>query len=103
MTAGNNQGHAEAPQLLLFVAGNAPRSVRARANLSAALKKRGLESGVQVREIDLLEHPEQTLEYGVFATPALMLGKAGSGVLYGDLVDAQRLQAFLAVLDAVPD
>jgi circadian clock protein KaiB len=83
--------------LVLFVTGDAPRSRRARANLAAALAGRGLDPA-DVREIDLLREPERTVEYGIFATPALLqVTESGPGtVLYGDLSETERLERFLA-------
>lgn len=84
------------PQLTLFVTGDAPRSRRARANLETALSMAG-QSGMTVREIDLLVEPQPALEHGIFATPALMLSTPGgdTSVMYGDLSDAGRLKRFL--------
>jgi circadian clock protein KaiB len=92
----NTQGGADA-SLILFVTGDAPRSQRARANLSRALKGLGIEAG-GVREVDLMEEPRRTVEFGVFATPALVrLGEEGvRDVIYGDLSEADKLQQFLA-------
>lgn len=87
------------PLLILFVTGNAPRTVRARKNLSKVLHEMGLES-IKPQEIDLLEQPQEGLTYSVFATPSLLKSdSAGEGsLLYGDLSDADRLKDFLADL-----
>ena len=84
------------PRLILFTTGDAPRSRRARDNLSAALSSRGLES-IEPMEIDLLKQPEQTLTYSVFATPALLRTDESGDmeVLYGDLSDERKLADFL--------
>lgn len=91
----NATGAAE--RLILFVTGDAPRSRRARRNLTAALEALGVQT-VAAQEIDLTAEPEQTLAYGVFATPALLKEGQGQGadVLYGDLSDRQALEQFLA-------
>lgn len=87
------------PQLVLLVTGDAPRSRRARANLAAALEGAGL-GEVEPREIDLIARPDQTVAWGVFATPALIKPTGGRGsVLYGDLSDREALEHFLADLD----
>ena len=95
--SGSSHPRVDAGRLVLFVTGDAPRSRRARANLQQALETLGSD-GARPREIDLLQEPEQSLSYGVFATPALVrLGDDDStSVLYGDLSEAQRLHHFLA-------
>lgn len=81
-------------ELILAVAGDAPRSCRARDNLRRALET--LDADVQPREIDLLTEPEHALAYGIMATPALMHVRGGdNAVLYGDLSDEVRLTRFL--------
>jgi len=96
MTAETKRGEARVPKLILFVTGDAPRSRRARANLSAALASMGLEN-LRPMEVDLLAHPQQTLTYSVFATPALLrTGDSGEvSVLYGDLTEQAKLRDFL--------
>lgn len=84
--------------LILFVTGDAPRTRRARRNLAAALSEAGLDGWP--REIDLLEEPRQALDFGMFATPALL--RTGEqrprAVLYGDLSDEATLSQFLGEL-----
>jgi len=96
MTANNDRAEAQVPELILFITGNAPRSRRARRNLAEGLESLGLDS-VEPLEIDLLKHPEHTVTYSVFATPAL-LRTDNSGdvqVMYGDLSDERKLTDFL--------
>jgi len=83
-------------RLILFHTGNAPRSRRARDNLAQALERLGLKSDVR-DEVDLIVQPEQGVQYGVFATPALVRLVEGdpAAVLYGDLSDAPSLERFL--------
>jgi len=92
------------PTLTLFVTGNAPRSRRARANLAAALESLGKDT-VSPTEIDLIEHPEQTVTYSVFATPALLKTSddGDMSVLYGDLSEQDKLHRFLADIESVSD
>lgn len=92
----------EAGRLLLLVTGDAPRSRRARANLSAALNEHG--SALAPAEVDLLEEPERTIEYGVFATPALLWlrGDGRDSVIYGDLSDPSALHSFLRAIPCDP-
>jgi len=83
-------------RIILFVAGKSPRSERARSNLARALAAAGL-GAERASEIDLLAHPEATLEYDVYATPVLIgLTRDGTGpALYGDLSEETRLRRFL--------
>lgn len=99
-TAGNDTG-ARRRRLILFVTGDAPRSRRARTNLSRALADLGADTAGP-DEIDLLAEPQKTTEYGVFATPALLhlTDNGEAAVLYGDLSDTPRLRQFLSA--AVP-
>lgn len=100
MTAGTTQrGEAAVPQLMLFVTGDAPRSRRARTNLGSALQQMGLNE-LRPLEVDLLAHPEETITYSVFATPALLRTDASGeiSVLYGDLTDRDKLRDFLGDL-----
>ena len=96
MNAENHSPESPVPKLILFTTGNAPRSRRARGNLAAALESQDLPS-IEPMEIDLLEHPEQTVSYSVFATPALLRTDESGGmrVLYGDLSDERKLADFL--------
>jgi len=92
----NESNESPIPSLMLFVAGNAPRSQRARENLATALEALDLES-VKPMEIDLLQDPEQTVTFSVFATPALIQSDSHGGmrVLYGDLSEEHKLHDFL--------
>lgn len=88
-------------RLILFLTGDAPRSKRARKNLSAALDRVG-GPDVTTDEIDVIQHPEAALSHGVFATPALALVTPNNDrqFLYGDLSDQSRLDTFLGTLVA---
>lgn len=96
MNAESKQGESAVPALTLLVTGNAPRSRRARANLTRALKALDQES-IKPLEIDLLAQPEQSVSYSVFATPALLMMRDNGevSVLYGDLSNERKLLAFL--------
>ena len=86
----------QTPSLLLFVAGDAPRSRRAREALREALEAHGLPQS-SFLEIDLLRDPASITRYGIFATPALLsLGGEEPETLYGDLSDRERLDRLLA-------
>lgn len=99
MNTTGESGESSIPILTLFVTGNAPRSRRARSNLSAMLARLG-RTDLRPYEIDLLAQPEQGLSNSVFATPSLLKTSATGevSVLYGDLSDEPRLQRFLADL-----
>lgn len=92
----NIDTRTSAERVILFVAGRSPRSERARANLSRALSGAGVQLE-RVEEIDLLERPEATVEYGIYATPVLIgFTRDGSApVLYGDLSEEAKLQRFI--------
>jgi circadian clock protein KaiB len=85
--------------LILFVTGEAPRSRRAHHNLTAALEDTGIDDA-PTREIDLLREPQEAINFGIFATPALMHIEASGKrrVLYGDLSDEHSLNEFLSAL-----
>lgn len=104
MNAKTTPSESAVPALMLFVTGDAPRSRRARANLAAALKALDIEALAPL-EVDLLAHPEKTVTYSVFATPAL-LKTSPSGemsVLYGDLSEEGKLHRFLAEVTPPPE
>lgn len=86
-------------RLILFVTGDAPRSVRARQHLAAALDRLGT-SDVVTEEVDVIREPQKALQNGVFATPALALvtGDQRWQFLYGDLSDEASLHRFLDTL-----
>ncbi|WP_462322729.1 circadian clock KaiB family protein [Halochromatium sp.] len=85
-------------RLRLFVTGDAPRSLRARANLAEALEQSGLDPNT-VQEIDLTADPAQSLVFGIFATPALLRTNENGDaeILYGDLSERRALERFLAL------
>lgn len=95
MTKERNSKNPLSQRLILFVTGDAPRTSRARANLSAALAQTGLEGWPC--EIDLLQEPTQAIAFGMFATPALLLNDEtrNRAVLYGDLSNERSLRQFL--------
>ena len=84
--------------LTLFVTGDAPRSRRARANLARILEAAG-QDATAVVEVDLLGAPQQALDHGIFASPALMIvpSEGEASVMYGDLSDEDRVARFLGL------
>ncbi|GHE20356.1 circadian clock KaiB family protein [Halomonas urumqiensis] len=93
--------HSHDATLILFITGEAPRSRRAQQHLKTALAASGADLA-PAREIDLLSAPQEAIDFGIFATPALMIIDASGKrqVLYGDLSDGHSLSHFLAALSA---
>ena len=92
----------ETSKLTLFLTGDAPRSRRARTNLQETLASLGLEIG-NVTEIDLLKNAQAALDYGIFATPALMIKPedGDSIVMYGDLSETTKLHEFINQIESL--
>ena len=67
------KAHVKAPglQLRLYVAGQAPNSVRAVANVRAICDEH-FPSGHELEIVDLLEHPKRALADGIIVTPTLL-------------------------------
>jgi circadian clock protein KaiB len=67
------KAHAKAPRLRLrlYVAGRAPNSVRAVANVRAICDEH-FASGHELEIVDLLEHPNRALADGIIVTPTLL-------------------------------
>ena len=65
--------HKKSPglRLRLYVAGNAPNSVKAIANCRAICDEH-FTSGHELEIVDLLEHPKRALADGVIVTPTLL-------------------------------
>ena len=85
----------------LYVAGNAPNSVRAIANL-AALCEAHLQHGYSLEVIDVLEHPLRALADGVLVTPSLAkLGPGPVTNVIGNLSDTSRVLLALGLKGAV--
>ncbi len=65
------------PVFRLYVAGNAPNSVRARANL-AEIGRDVCGGDYTVEEIDVLKTPDRALEDHILVTPTLIILSPGS-------------------------
>src|SRR5687768_18400248 len=65
--------HSKMPalQLRLYIAGNAPNSLRAIANCRAICDEH-FASGHELEIVDLLEHPKRAAADGVIVTPTLL-------------------------------
>lgn len=82
-------------RFVLFVAGESPRSRRARESVSRAFEARGLDPQ-EVRIIDALTDPEQTLTHRIVAVPTLMTaGWSSRAYVFSESTDEQRLGRWL--------
>lgn len=83
-------------QLRLYVAGDAPSSMRARANLRALCQY--LPEGSTVATVDILNDPLHALSDGVLVSPTLLRIAPGPTVsIIGDLRDFSRVLEALGV------
>ena len=82
--------------LRLYVAGNAPNSVRAISN-AQALCDAHFPSHYELEIVDLLDHPQQALNDGVIVTPTLIrLLPLPTQKVVGTLSNAEQLLLVLA-------
>lgn len=95
-------GATEAPVttvvvMCLYVAGRAPNSVKAIANLEAICRQH-LKDGYKLEIVDVCEHPHRALTDGVFVTPSLTKVSPGppSNVI-GNLSDTGSVLAALGL------
>lgn len=87
--------------LRLYVAGDAPNSCEARANLAAILAGRARDQ-YELEEIDFLREPLRALHDGVIVTPTLVkLAPTPVQKVIGTLRESSRLLAVLG-LDETP-
>lgn len=84
-------------QIILAITAGAPRSNRARSNLASFLRASDY-ADLQPQEMDLMEQPDKIIEWGVFASPALVCRDSSGDVsiLYGDMSDTPALEDFLS-------
>ncbi len=79
--------------ITLFIAGKASNSIIALDNLHRLLDRAGI-SRNRIQLVDVMEHPEEALDSGVFITPALLLGSGDSRVIiYGNLTKTRELDS----------
>jgi circadian clock protein KaiB len=82
--------------LRLYVAGHAPNSVRAMANIRAICDEH-FASGHDLEIVDLLEHPRRALDDGIIVTPTLLkLSPPPAQRVIGSLSDTSQLLMVLA-------
>ena len=83
--------------MCLYVAGRAPNSVKAIANLEA-ICRRHLKDGYQLEIVDVCEHPRRALDDGVLVTPSLAkVSPAPISNVIGNLSDTRSVLAALGV------
>lgn len=81
----------------LYVAGRAPNSVKAIANLEA-ICRRHLKDGYKLEIVDVCEHPQRALADGVLVTPSLTkVSPAPTSNVIGNLSDTGNLLAALGI------
>jgi circadian clock protein KaiB len=84
-------------KLRLYVAGGAPNSVRAIANL-AAICKDHLASGFKLEIVDVLKSPLRALADGILVTPHLAkLSPSPASKIVGNLSDRASVLAALGI------
>jgi circadian clock protein KaiB len=77
--------------LRLYIAGGAPNSVQAIANLEAICREY-LKGGHKLEVVDVLEHPQRALAEGVLVTPSLAkLTPLPSATVVGNLSDKAKV------------
>jgi circadian clock protein KaiB len=88
-------------KLLLYVAGQTPKSIRAIANLRVLCEKH-LKGSYRIEVIDLLEHPEMARGDQIVAVPTLVRDLPGPvRKIIGDLSDTERTLIGLALQPVV--
>ena len=83
--------------MCLYVAGRAPNSIKAIANLEAICRKH-LKNGYKLEIVDVCEHPRRALAEGVIVTPSLTKVSPGpTSNVIGNLSDTSSVLAALGV------
>ncbi|MDB4957070.1 MAG: hypothetical protein JWO36_4639 [Myxococcales bacterium] len=84
-------------RLRLYIAGNAPNSVRAIANVKAICEAH-LSSNHDLEVVDLMAHPKRALADGVIVTPTLLkLEPLPIQRVIGNLSDTEQVLSALAI------
>jgi len=84
----------------LYVAGRAPNSVKAIANLDAICRQH-FKDGFKLEIVDVCEHPRRALDDGVLVTPSLTkLSPSPGANVIGNLGDTGSVLAALGVVVA---
>jgi circadian clock protein KaiB len=83
--------------MCLYVAGRAPNSVKAIANLEA-ICRRHLKGGYKLEIVDVCEHPRRALADGVLVTPSLTkVSPTPTANVVGNLSDTSSVLAALGL------
>jgi len=83
--------------MCLYVAGRAPNSVKAIANLEA-ICRRHLKQGYRLEVVDVCEHPLRALNDGILVTPSLAkMSPAPAANVIGNLSDTDSVLAALGL------
>ncbi len=86
--------------LRLYVAGSAPNSARARANLLSLLERAGSRDH-RLEVVDCIQEPQRALSDGVLVTPTLLkLAPSPAETIIGTLSDSRRVAEALGLLSA---
>jgi circadian clock protein KaiB len=84
----------------LYIAGRAPNSVKAIANLEAICRQH-LKDSYKLEIVDVCEHPRRALDDGVLVTPSLTkLSPTPGANVIGNLSDTSSVLAALGVQPA---
>jgi circadian clock protein KaiB len=85
--------------LRLYVAGSAPNSARAHANLLALLERAGVE-GYRLEIVDCIREPQRALQDGVLVTPTLLkLAPRPQETVIGTLSDSRQVALTLGLVE----
>ncbi len=83
--------------LCLYIAGRAPNSVKAIANLEA-ICRRYLADGYKLEIVDVCEQPRRALADGIIVTPSLTkVGPTPTSIVIGNLSDTGRVLVALGL------
>ena len=103
MGATGEEGAGTRIVLRLYVAGSAPNSTRAHANLLGLLQRAGAHD-YDLEIIDGIRDPQRALQDGVLVTPTLLkLEPQPVETLIGTLSDARKVALTLGLVDADRD
>jgi circadian clock protein KaiB len=96
-------GTATRPRLVLrlYIAGSAPNSTRAHANLLALLERAG-RTDYDLEVVDCIREPQRALRDGVLVTPTLLkLEPPPRETVIGTLSDARQIALALGLAEPV--
>ena len=95
--SGETRAGAAVLRLRLYVAGGAPNSLLAEANLEALLTAYGV-TGHELEIIDCIREPKRALGDGVLVTPTLVrVAPSPQQTIVGTLSDTRRVAAALGL------